>query len=282
MRGDSAVALLARRRPAAIVGACSSGRRRRSRSTRRPTELGDDAPTTRRRTPSATAGRRRRGRCRRRPCRIDVTAPGAPISPLILGISSSLDRRRDATTPGSRSTAGAATRRPGTTTRSVTPGTTAPTTSSATPTTAATGDAARRLPRRRAPRPASQSRVAVPTLGWVARDDLDDDVLVPRRRRRLPAGERGRQLRATSPVADPDTGQRREHAGGRRRLGRRARRRRLRHRYHRHGQRAGAVGVHPLRRPPECPTYEEILDKYLTYADGRPRGRARTPSSPAR
>ena len=29
---------------------------------------------------------------------------------------------------------------------------------------------------------------------------------------------------------------------------------------------------------PECPTYEEILDKYLTYATAHPRGRARTPS----
>ena len=33
---------------------------------------------------------------------------------------------------------------------------------------------------------------------------------------------------------------------------------------------------------PTCPTYEEILDKYLTYADGDARRSHRTPSSPGR
>ena len=62
----------------------------------------------------------------------------------------------------------------------------------------------------------------------------------------------------------------------------RPRRRRRRRRVHRDGQRARAVGVTHYDVHPECPTYEEILDKYVCVRRGDPRRGAGRRSSSAR
>ena len=105
------------------------------------------------------------------------------------------------------------------------------------------------------------------------------DLLVPGRGGWVPAGERGRQLPQRRPRRRSEPGQHAEHAGGRPRLGRRARRRRQHPRHRRHGQRAGAVGHQPLRRPPGVP---DVRGDPRQVPDLRPPRARGQPGQPAR
>ena len=253
-----------------VVVACAA---RRSTPPLRPTTTRTVSPTGRRRSPApppATGGddavERDDASVAVVDGAIDAAAPGRdqPADPRCLRRP---HRRRAPAGRPDRSTAGAATRRPGTTTRSATPGTTAPTTSSATPTTAISDRRARGVPRCRTPRPASQTRVAVPTLGWVAEND--DATTARSRRTAAGAWPPPRSATATTRrwIADPTRRQRREHAGDGRRVGRRADRRRARHPSSSRWTTSPSCGAYThYDVHPECPTYEEILDKYLAYA----------------
>ena len=185
--------------------------------------------------------------------------------------------------PASSSTAGAATRRPGTTTRSATPGT-----------RRRLGVPQHQLRRHRATR--SRDFVETNAAAGVADPARRPDARVgrPRRRPRTPArsptddgGCLGRQavgdLRGPRTGRRPDTDQRREHAGDGRRRGSAA-----------WSPRAPTSEFIAMDNEPElwghthydvhpaCPTYEEILDKYLDLRRGGPRRRARRRADRAR
>ena len=125
------------------------------------------------------------------------------------------------------------------------------------------------------PPPASQTRLAIPTLGWVAKNDDPDDCSFPDgsagacrvRRRRL----RGPEGRAPTRPARTSRARRRWSARGCARWRPPARCRE----FIAMDNEPDLWGNTHYDVHPTCPTYEEILDKYLAVRRGRTRGDAR-------
>ena len=242
-------------------------RRRRQRAAPAPRPPAPGA------TPTRRAGRRRHGDDRRRQARRDDqpgdprrvehahrrrAAPGRPhdqqlgrqpVDPVQLRHRPRLEPRPPTTSSATRTTA-----------------TPAPTRRCATCTT---NDAA-----------GVQTRMAIPTLGWVAKNDDPNDCSFPKRRR-VPAG-----------VARSATARTRRSRPIRRRPTSRARRsrsaawltpdgggRRRRREFVAMDNEPDLWGHTHYDVHPDCPTYEEILDKYLRVRRRRPRRRCRTPRS---
>ena len=245
---------------------------RRRRSTRPPSDADAVDPTTAaHRRPRHRRSTSRHGATSTRPRRAQQ------ISPLILGVSSTLDGRRAATTPGITLNSWGG--NPSTRYNYV------------------IGHAWNHGAdyefrntnyggrRRRAARRSSTSNAAAgvetPAGGPDARVGRQErrrrHVLVPRRRRRLPAGgEVGDCDGPTgrSPIPTPANVESTPEMVAD--VGRRAGRRRAAPRLHRHGQRAGAVGLHPLRRPPGVPDVRGDPRQVPRPTPTRdPRGRAR-------